>query len=172
MAKANPPVPAAKAISFKSFLKQFPATKFPIILGEDTHLVFSQKNDPLSEAVIVQHILPLEGDVMDDMTEFVACFSLPKKDDFYTIVYWKAALLDYQYKLVTYDKKGNLIDQKVIAGTFLNGEDITQSMATITEEYEIYMVSGQNQIEVLDYKADQSTANRFQLATNGKIVEM
>ena len=159
--------------SFEQFLSYFPAVGLPFTLGEDTHHLFSTENKPLPGVVIGTFILPIEGEEeSDEMTEFIACFQLPNTGNFHAVVYWRAELLNYQYRLVTFDTKGNLIDQKVIAGTTYDGADLTQTMAVIQEDLLIYLVSGQSQVVVEDYAAATSTANRLQLSDEGKIVEL
>ena len=159
--------------SFEHFLEFFPVVQLPFTLGEDTHLLFSKENDPLPAAAISSYIFPVEGEeVMDEMTEYVACFQLPTSDKFHAIVYWRASLLNYRYRLVCFDTKGNLIDEKVIAGTTYDGADLTQTMAVIQENLLIYLVSGQSQVVVEDYAAANSTANRLQISDEGKIVEL
>lgn len=165
-AKLEPP-------SLTQFIACFPPVALPFTLGEDTHHLFSSENDPIPAAVIEAFILPLEGEnEMDEVTEYIACFSLPTPPDYHAIVYWKAGLLNYQYKLVTFDKKGNFIDEKVIAGTTYDGVELTQTMAVLQEDLMIYLVSGQSQIVYADYTASNSTANRLQLSDEGKIVEL
>lgn len=159
-------------LSFAQFLLRFPEVELPVVLGEEAHHLFSRENEPLTSAAIEHYLLPLETEEADEMTEFVACFRLPGTKNYQTIVYWKAGLLNYQYRLVTFGPNGGLIDHKVIAGTTFDGDDITRSVATITERRQIYIVSGQQQFQLDEYKADQSTAVRFQLSTGGKIVEM
>lgn len=159
--------------SFEDFLSTFPPVSLPFTLGEDTHVLFSKENDPIPGAIIADYILPLEGiEETDEVTEYIACFALPTPPSYHALVYWKAELLNYAYKLATFDTRGNLIDTKVIAGTTYDGEELTQTMAMIKEDLMLYLVSGQSQIELDDYSAATSTANRFQLADNGKIVEL
>ncbi|RME98851.1 MAG: hypothetical protein D6772_08490 [Bacteroidetes bacterium] len=161
------------APTFNDFLKKFPEMELPITLGEDSHHAFSQANDPLPEAMIQDFIHPLEDAIdVDGMTEYVACFALPKTAAYRAIVYWKAELLNYQYRIVTFNKKGELIDQKVIAGTTYQGDEVTQSAAVIKEDRQIYIVSGQGQLSGGNYDAAGSTVNRFQLSSSGKIVEL
>ncbi|MEL6971406.1 MAG: hypothetical protein AAFZ63_26820 [Bacteroidota bacterium] len=159
--------------SFQHFLEFFPAVELPFTLGEDTHHLFSKENDPLPPAAIGAYIMPIEGEQEEDaMTEYIACFQLPTNDKFHAIVYWRAGLLNYQYRLVTFDTKGNLIAEKVIAGTTYDGTDLTQTMAVIQDNLLIYLVSGQSQVVVEDYAAANSTANRLQISDEGKIVEL
>lgn len=158
--------------TFTDFLKRFPLIELPTTLGEETHHIFSTQNDPIPIQIIDTFILPIEGEESDPLTEFIACFQLPMPEGFYAIVYWKAELLNYQYKLVTFDTKGNRVDERVIAGTTFINDELTQAAAIIKEDLQIYIVSGQSQLAVEEYKASTSTANRFQLSTNGKIVEL
>lgn len=159
--------------TFEQFLSYFPPVALPFTLGEDTHHLFSKENKPIPSVVIQTFILPIEGELeIDEMTEFIACLQLPTSGKYHAIVYWRAELLNYQYRLVTFDTKGNVIDEKVIAGTTYDGADLTQTMAVIQEDLLIYLVSGQSQIVVEDYAAATSTANRLQLSDEGKIVEL
>ncbi len=168
MAKTKPEQP-----SFQQFLDFFPAVALPFTLGEDTHLLFSKENDPLPATAIRSYIFPIEGEEeIDEMTEYIACFQLPSTNKFHAVVYWRASLLNYQYRLVCFDTKGNLIAEKVIAGTTYDGADLTQTMAVIQENLQIYLVSGQSQVTVEDYAAANSTANRLQISDEGKIVEL
>ncbi|GJM33076.1 MAG: hypothetical protein DHS20C18_20770 [Saprospiraceae bacterium] len=158
-------------IDFKHFLKNFPEIELPITLGEESHHAFSQNNDPLPAAMIDQFLVPLEEDPVDELTEFIACFSFPSTKKFHAIVYWKASLLNYQYKLVTFDLQGKLIAQKVIAGTFAHDDVITQSVATIKDDWAIYIVTGQAMANTM-VAADPTTskAKLWAIGTEGKIV--
>lgn len=163
----------AQAPTFDTFLKYFPPVELPFTLGEDTHHLFSSENLPLPVLVIAHYILPIEElEDTDEVTEFVPCFALPTGKGFHAIVYWKAELLDYQYQLVTFDKKGQMLAKRVIAGMTYDGEEITQTMASIQEDLTIYMVSGQQQADTIDYAAAASTATRLQVTMEGKIVDL
>ncbi len=157
--------------TFAQFLAKFPEIELPVILNEEAHHTFSTENSPLSEAMILQYILPLEDvEEGDEFTEFVPCFKLPKTEDFHAVVYWKAGLMSYHYAIATFTKKGQSIDHRVIAGTFVSGQTITQSVATINEENEIYVASGQGSTQNDDYDAATSTAYELELTPEGQIV--
>ncbi len=159
-------------VSFSHFLEKFPEIKLPVTLGEEAHHAFSQKNDPLHPAMIEQFILPYEEVPADEFTEFVPCMRIPDTHDFHAIIYWRAMLMAYQYTLATFTKKGELIDQKVIAGTISQGETLTTSVATIEDDWTIYIVSGQTaQGRPGHYDPTQSTANKFELLPEGQITE-
>lgn len=161
-------------VDFKHFLEKFPEIELPITLGEESHHAFSQSNDPLPPFMIEQFIAPLEEDPIDELTEFVACFSIPATKKFHSIVYWKAGLLNYQYRLVNYDQKGNLVAEKVIAGTHADEDGIiTHSVATINKDWLIIIVSGQTNADPqAAADATSSTANRWIIGTEGKIVNL
>ena len=78
--------------------------------------------------------------------------------------------MNYQYVLTTFDKKGKLIDKSVIAGTYSDGKSLTKSVATIEEDWIIYIVSGQTAANASTY--DPSTSNTFnlELLATGEII--
>lgn len=159
-----------KAISFSQFLAKFPLIELPVLLNEETHHTFSTENSPLPEAMIQEFILPIEDANTDEFTEFIPCFQLPLKEEYHAMVYWRAGLMQYQYTLATFTKKGLFIDKRIIAGTFIRGETITQSVATINESFEIFVASGQSHTQSDEYDATSSTAYELEIAPDGQIV--
>ena len=156
-------------LKFAHFLDKFPEIELPVTLGEDTHHYFSRNNEPLPDQMIQEFIFPLEED-LDELTEFVPCFKILGTKNFHAIVYWRAGLMNYQYVLVTFTEKGLLIDKRVIAGTFSDGQVLTQSVATIDEDWIISIASGQSEGISTDYNAASSTAYQLELLPDGKIV--
>lgn len=160
-----------KKIRFSHYLNYFPELELPITLGEETHHAFSQKNDPLPALAIQQFILPLEKEEEEeDLIEYIPCFKIAKTDGFHAIVYWKAGLLNYQYTLVTYEPKGELIDTRVIAGTFSDGKSMTNSVATIEEDLMIYVVTGHSVNAEEVYDAGASTTIDLEILPDGSII--
>lgn len=159
-------------VRFKHFIEQFPEVPLPITLAEEAHHAFSQKNKPLSALMIEQYLLPIEEKAEDEFTEFIPCMRLPNTHDFHAIIYWRAMLLSYEYTLATFSKRAELIDKQVIAGTLSQGTLLTKSVATIEEDWMIYIVSGQSQTDVKGgFDATKSTATTFELLPEGNIVE-
>lgn len=159
-----------KKVSFKQFAGLFPTIKLPVVLSEDTHYLFSQQNIPLPEVMIHKFIDPIEGEDREELTEYVACFRLPDTGPLTAVVYWKAGLLSYEYVLVTFDKKGEFVDKRVIAGTFSDDGVLTQSVAQIKEDLSIIVASGQNELSDDDFDASSSTAYVLQLLLDGTII--
>lgn len=159
-------------VSFKHFVEKFPEVEFPITLGEDTHHTFSMKNDPIPPLMIEQFIIPLEDEEVDEFTEFVACFRMPAQKEYQAIVYWKAGLMNYQYMLATFGKDEKLIDKRVIGGTYYDGEQLTQSVATVKEDGQVIIASGQGDPDAEAFEAASTTAYRVQIGTKGKIVNL
>lgn len=157
-----------KKVSFSTFLKKFPPIELPVTLGNDTHIEFSRANPPLDPLEIEDYILPLEKEV-DEFTEFIPCFCIPGTDDFIAIVYFKAGLMDYQYRIVSFDKKVEMISNEVIGGVFSNGEMIAQSMATIDTSWTIHIVSGQGKVDSLGYDPMESTSKELEIFKDGVI---
>lgn len=141
----------------------------PVTLGEDTHHTFGVENEPLSDAMIEQFILPTEpGAMLDEFTEYVPCFAIDDTEQFIALVWWKATLLNYEYFLATYTLKGELIDCRVIAKTTVEGEKVFRSVAHIDEEYEITI--GEGVSEGGSYFDPTSSKTRFmEIMANGEI---
>ena len=158
--------------SFSQFLSYFPEVPPPITLGEDTHRVFSRKNTPLPALVIEQHLLPIETDPVDEFTEFIPCFQLVTSLDFIVLVYWRAGLMSYYYTVVTYNNRGEMIDRRIIAGSYYQEGEITRSVALFTEDLQIAIASGQEHLDTLaDPDAADSTAYSLYFDDAGYIVE-
>lgn len=157
---------------FDFFLSRFPELTLPLVLGEEAHREFSKTNEPLSQELILQFIQPFESMPYDELTEWVPCFRIPETHEFYAIVYWRAGLMDYQYILMTYTRSGDLIDQRAIAGTFSDGKVLTQSVATLDEDWIISIASGQADAQQSDYNASSSRAYQLELLPEGRIVNV
>ncbi len=153
-------------VSFEHFLEKFPEIELSITLSDDSAIEFSKNNDPLPSRIIHEFI----DDQEDEFTEYIACLRIPKTLDFHAIIYRKAALLNYQYVLATYDKKGKLIDKSAIAGTYSNGKSLTKSVATIEEDWIIYIVSGQTAANASTYDPTTSNAFNLELLATGEII--
>lgn len=167
-----PDQPTPGRISLRHVLEKFPEVDLPITLGEETHLTFSRRNDPIPALIIEQYLKEWDEMEADEHTEYIACFRLPISEQVVGVVYWRAGLLEYRYEMVTLNRKsGEVIDKHTLGGTLYDGIDLTQSVATINEEKTIYIASGQRQAE-LGYSAAGSTAQRLQVTDGGKFVEM
>lgn len=157
-------------LNFGHFLEKFPVIELPVTLTEESATAFSKTNDPLSAHLIEEYILPIEPDGVDDFTEFVACIRIPDTHGFFGVVYWKAGLMNYQYILATFSKTGELIDRKVIAGTYSDGDMLIQSVATIEEDWIIYVVSGKTSANATSYDASSSKSFDLELLATGEII--
>lgn len=132
--------------TFADFVGKFPPVPMPVTLGEDTHHIFSQENEPLPDEMVVRFIHPTDRTVADDeFTEYVPCFAVDGTERFIALVWWKAGLLNYEYVLATFTDKGELIDRRVIAHTrVLKGGRIHRAVATIDEEWVIFIAEGES----------------------------
>jgi hypothetical protein len=153
-------------ISFEHFLEKFPEIELPITLSDDSAVEFSKQNDPLP-AQMIQQFIDIEE---DEFTEYIACVRIPNTHDFHAVIYWKAALMNYQYILATYTKNGKPIDKSVIAGTYSDGKSLTKSVATIEEDWIIYIVSGQAAANAPTYDPSTSNAFNLELLATGEII--
>lgn len=157
-------------ISFQHFLEKFPEIDLPITLSEDIHFEFSRNNDPLSDVAIQQFIIRHEEASDDEHVEYVPCFRLKKTEKFHAVVYWKASLLNYQYVLLTFDLKENLIDRSIIAGTKVEKDTLMRSVATIDEDWIIYVMAGVASASSNIYDASSSKSFHLEILATGKII--
>lgn len=160
-------------ISFRQFLEKFPEVELPVTLSEETARIFSKENLPLPALMVEQFLLtPEEKEQLDDMTEFVPCFRVPQTHDFHAIVYWRGALMDHQFVMLTFSKDGRPLDRRVLAGVYSNGVEIVQSVAQVEDDWTIYVVSGKQKVsDQLGRPAAQNTAREFELLPEGQIIE-
>jgi len=131
-----------KEITLEEMLSFFPELELPITLTEESAVDFSNHNKALPFEALATFILPRE-EVHDELTEYVPCFRLQNTNDIHVLVYWKASLMHYEYKMLTLDKSGEFIDGKVIAGTLSNGETIIRTVSTIDTDWIIHSVVGE-----------------------------
>lgn len=157
--------------SFEGFLKFFPEEKLPLSFTEENVIAFSTNNRPLSIPMLQRFILPIEAGI-DDLTEFIPCAKIPNTSNFHAVVYWRGGLMDYQYVLATYTKEGDIIDKKVIGGTFYDGKLLTRSVSIMKEDWSIQVLTGQSEdINTLTYDAANSKAVILELMPDGEIKE-
>jgi hypothetical protein len=158
---------------FPQFVAKFPPVDMPVTLGDDTHHVFIQENEPLPEDMIRQFILPVEpaGTDLDEFTEFVPCFAINGTENFIALVWWKAALLHYTYMLATFTDKGELIDNRVIAHTIAADGNVDRRVATINDEWEIFIAEGSTEDGQTGFDPTTSRTYVWEIMANGEIAE-
>ncbi|NNE27335.1 MAG: hypothetical protein HKN09_10875 [Saprospiraceae bacterium] len=151
----------------QELLHFFPPVEAPVTLAEDMAVAFSSHNRPLPQELIDKVLL--NWDTIDEFGELVPCFSLPENQEFYTLVYWKGALLSHEYIMVTVGKDGILISKKVIAGTISNGESVIRSVAVIDEDFNIFCTVGAQSQSSRHYNPSESNAFKFEILPDGII---
>ena len=154
-------------VNFTNYLGRFPEIELPVTLRDDSNHDF-EANPPLQDDMIEQYITHYEAVEVDDFTEYMACFQVPKSEKFQALVYWKAALMNYDFVIATYGKDGNMIDKKAIAGIKVVERNISRSIATIHEDLAISIAEGM-ELSNGDFDPDTTKARRFQILDNGLI---
>ena len=149
-------------------LHYFPETELPIIVSEDYLSDYETNADPFPQVFIDEVLLEWEKDA-DEFTEFIPCFRLPKEVKFNTVVYWKGALLRYDFIMVTLDKNGELINKKSIASTIVNDNVIKKSVASIEPDLIINIIAGQT-LDGEEYDASMSKAFAMEVLPTGEII--
>jgi hypothetical protein len=160
-----------EGVTFTRFIQFFPILPLPIVLAEENIKIFSQDHIPLPEAFIRRFLVPLEEHEPDEFTEFMPCFRVPETEGFHALVYWKGALLNYHFILVTFTKKGVLIEKRTLCGISVIQETLLQSIAVMDEDWRIRILSGISQINET-YEPGSSTTLLLELLPEGRIVEI
>lgn len=156
--------------TFKDFLSKFPKVSLPVTLTEESHHDFSKTNDPIPAVMVQEFLMKLETEEVDEFTEYIPCFRIPKTDGFSAIVYFKAGLLNYEYNLLTFNKDGLSIDKKVIAGTKVEGDQLQRTVATIEDDWIIYCVRGTTAADNPVYDSSTSESLHLELLATGEII--
>ncbi|MBP7273049.1 MAG: hypothetical protein KA974_04370 [Saprospiraceae bacterium] len=159
---------------FETFLQSFPLVKFPVTIREDTYQEMGENNPPLGAEMIAKYLACFNetGDD-DEMTEYIACFSLPKANAFVGVIFWKAGLLTYDYFLATYTHAGMPLDCLRVAGTTVERETIIQAIATIRDDWNVNIIQGRYAASGAALPvAANSKPSVFEVLDDGKIVQL
>ena len=152
----------------EKILHYFPETELPVLISEDHLTEYEVNADPFPQYFIDEILLDWEKEA-DEFTEFIPCFRLPAEEKFNTVVYWKGALLRYDFILVTLDKNGELINKKSIASTIVNDNVIKKSVASIEMDLIINIIAGQT-TDGSEYDASMSKAFAMEILASGEII--
>ncbi len=152
----------------EKILHYFPETELPVLISEDHLSEFEINSDPFPQVFIDEVLLDWEKDA-DEFTEFIPCFRLPKEEKFNAVVYWKGALLRYDFVMVTLDKNGELINKKSIASTIVHDNVIKKSVASIEPDLIINIIAGQT-LDGEEYDASMSKAFAMEILPTGEII--
>lgn len=160
-------------ITLGDLLTFFPVIDLPLTLTEESVQEFSKMNKPLSGAAVQWICEELQESNDDEMTEFIPCLQLNTQAEFFAIVFWKGALLKYEYILCTISKRGELINKRVIAGTRVIQDNIIQSVATVDEDFVIHVMVGAsdaNDASEASYEPENSKSMTLEILSSGEII--
>ena len=158
-------------MAFTDFTDRFPKAKLPLEFGEMSYRAFQEEAQLLPDALVSEYVAPLEPGAIDEFTEVLPVARFAGKG-YVAVVYWKAGLLHNHYRLATYDKQGNPVENRVIAGSYVDNDEVSTSAATITKERVVYVVSGQEALGAALGTAATSSAIRLGIDDGGVISEL
>ncbi len=155
---------------FSKYIDLFPTMSFPVTLHLDAHHDFSKQDKGIRQELLDEYVIPYIGENDDEFTEYIPCFQLKADTNFIGVVLWRAALLEYEYYIMTYNNAGDLIHQQVIAGMKSDGENIITRIAIIDDDSIIHMVEGlMNEEKEQDYDPLKTREFTFELTSDGYI---
>lgn len=158
-------------MAFTDFIDRFPKATLPLEFGELSYQDYQNEAQILSDEHVAEWIAPLEPVEIDEFTEVLPVAQFTGKE-FIAVIYWKAGLLHSHYRLATFDKHGHPIENRVIAGTYIENEEITSSAATITTDLIVYVVTGQTVLGDSLGVAATNSAIRLGIDDSGIINEL
>lgn len=156
--------------TYQDFLSCFPVLELPVTVTADSRAEFAKANRPFPQQVIEEFLIPMEQGEIDEFTEFEPCFRFAESEEFDAVVYWRGKIYSYEYLLVTFDRKQNIVARKSIAGSRYEEQRLFQSAANISEDYIISIVAGQQSEDARNYNADMSQSMTFEILTTGDII--
>ncbi len=159
------------SITAVEFLDLFPQIAPPLILTSESVNGFSHQNGILNEDA-QRYIAEMSRVSLDELTEIIPCFKFVVNPSITGIVYWKGALMNYEYVLSTIDNEGRFVSNMVLAGTYSNGKTIITSAATIDESHIIHIVMGEQELSGSGYDPMKSKAYSVEVLPDGKIMSI
>jgi len=162
---------AKERLTFRNLLKYFPLVDLPVQLTDDTHFVFSKENKILPEDFVYTFLVKEAEEEADPYTEYLPCLRIEGLGDFIALVVWKASVMNYSYILFTFDGKGQIITEQVIAGTKSNGDTLLLRQATISDSGSIDIIEGIGDSDG-KYDPTQSRTYQYELLASGDILQM
>ena len=167
-------IPAPSQLEFAHFLELFRPVDLPCSITSDTERLLGLEQDPLAEVWMTTFVLSKEeADELDEFSEFMACYRLPKTEKIHALIYWMASLHGSSYYLATFSTTGTLIDRLRIGGLAYGEDKLTQTVCSISPKLLISVMDGQLDAHTgRPLPVDRGTQVFYQLNQDGEIVEL
>jgi hypothetical protein len=143
-------------MTLTQFIKLFPKLEPPLTITEESIFAFSKKNKLINQDAIQTYFSTIEKDYdaeAEDL-EYVPCFRMAISDDFHSLVYWRARTLSYEYFLINIDKKGNLLDRRLVGGLIAQKGSLLRMALSIDINHIFYIAAS-----LTDQKDDKAEAD-------------
>ncbi|MDQ3016381.1 MAG: hypothetical protein M3R25_06665 [Bacteroidota bacterium] len=121
---------------FTEFIEFFPALELPLSLLPDIRRIPTD-SIPLPAILLEEYIYPIEGDEIDEYTEYIPYGRIEGMHPFEAVIYWKAGVMQYEFILATFTKQGLPISHAIIGGIRSDEDVILHSVAVIHEDLSI-----------------------------------
>lgn len=164
----------SNSVTFSDFTERFEEVTLPVVLNETLQEHLAREGKLLPEELQSTFLTEVPFfDADDEFTEYTPAFRFygPEKS-YQGFVIWKASLLNYEFILVTFSDKGEVISSNSISGTKAHGDTLIRSVATITDQFNIVVVAGLGGADETLYDPTRSESVEMELLPSGKIVMM
>ncbi len=157
---------------FESFVEGLEELELPLVLSRELQADISRSKEPMPSDFVKQYLTELSHS-WDEFTELIPVGKISIKKEFTAIIFWKASLMNYEFIIYSFNKKGNVVDWETLASTSIEGDQIKEEVAIIEDDLLIFKaVSSLNAGEALVSNADESKRSTHMIKENGKIVQL
>ncbi len=130
-------------VRFSDFYNAFSEQELPFVIHSELHHEINRRGDFFPKAVTEKYLIQEAQLPYDEYTEFMPVFIMDQTDDYLAVIVWVEGLLTYEYWLLTFDKKGKLIDKSSIAGQKVGEEGILNRLATIENPTSVVIIEAE-----------------------------
>lgn len=159
-------------VKFKDFQDSFEDQEFPFVIHSDLHHELNERGDFFSKPVIEKYLIEEAQLPYDEYSEFMPVFKVDQTDDYFAVVVWSEGLLTYEYWLITYDRKGQVIDKTAIAGQKVGETGILTRVATIETPTSILIVEAETDLEMRTITHENPEEINLEINPSGFIINL
>lgn len=155
-------------MTLTNFVQLFPLLEPPITLTDESIFSFSKSNKLINVETANQFMTDFEPDYDEALDrEYIPCLRLAISEEFHSLVYWRAAAMNYEYYLINVDKRGKLLSRRLIGGLVAK-EDSFVRLAVAVDSNFIFYIAAQHADDT-DQTPDSQTFS-LEVLPDGSIV--
>lgn len=129
-------------MNLTDFVQLFPLIEPPITMTDESIFALSKNNKLINLDVADQFMSTFEPDYEAGLErEYIPCVRLALSDEFHSLIYWRAAALNYEYYLINVDKRGKLLSRRLIGGLIAKDDTFVRLAVSVDANYIFYVAA-------------------------------